>query len=162
MRNGSGLYYLLIFMVWIGCRSNDNLSNIPSIQWIGISKIIMDQGDLNQDSVLIQIAFEDGDGDLGYGSSDPRKDITVIDQRTGLVSDQFKIPDLPNSNGRSIKGDIQLRLYTTCCIFPNNIPPCTAPSQYPFDTIVYEVFLTDKAGNKSNRVISPPVILRCN
>ncbi|MEO6190813.1 MAG: hypothetical protein ABIO44_11085 [Saprospiraceae bacterium] len=151
-----------VLFIATSCTNNDNTSTNPSIQLIGLSKQSMLQGDLNQDSLLIQISFKDGDGDLGWGSSDSRKDIFVIDKRINLISDQFKIPDIPNSNGKPIEGELLVRLFTTCCLFPNNIPPCSAPPQYPFDTINYEIYIKDRAGNESNHIVTESVQLRCN
>ncbi|MEP7195666.1 MAG: hypothetical protein ABI851_04055 [Saprospiraceae bacterium] len=144
------------------CISSDTHSEIPLIKLAGLSKSTMIQGDLNQDSIWISIDFEDGDGDLGWGSSDARKDIFVIDRRTNIISDQFKMPDIPDSNGKLITGTFQIRNYTTCCIFPNNIPPCTSPPQFPLDTISYEIYVKDRAGHESNHVFTQEVVLKCN
>lgn len=57
----------------------------------------MKQGDLNQDSLWLSFSFEDGDGDLGFGSSSGNQDIFLIDKRTDQLQDAFKIPDLPDA-----------------------------------------------------------------
>lgn len=155
------LIFTLLVIIF-SCKDDNKISEIPSIQFIGINKNVMIQGDLNQDSVIITLEFEDGDGDLGYGSASTQKDIFVIDKRTGLLSDQFKIPDIPNSNDQAISGSLSIRLYNTCCLFSNNIPPCSNPVQFPTDSITYEVYIVDRAGHESNRIESSKVYLLCN
>ncbi|MFN8280670.1 MAG: hypothetical protein U0V49_10345 [Saprospiraceae bacterium] len=156
-------YLILLAYIVIGtsCQESDTSSPVPELGFIKMSRSSMDQGDLNQDSVLLSFSFKDGDGDLGQGSSSPVRDISVIDVRTGLISDQFKLPDIPDAKGKPITGDFTIRLFTTCCIFPLMIPPCTAPPQFPYDTIQYEVFIKDRAGHESNHVRTPELVLNC-
>jgi hypothetical protein len=156
------LFYLILVSIIFTCKEDNKISDIPSIKFIGMSKNLMIQGDLNQDSVLISLEFEDGDGDLSSGSESTKKDIFVIDKRTGLLSDQFKIPDIPDSNGEAVSGSLTVRLFNTCCLFLNNIPPCSTPVQYPKDSIIYEIYIVDRAGNESNRVLSSKLYLQCN
>lgn len=153
----------LIYLIFLipACTDKNNISVIPSIKLIGLSKDTIKQGDLNQDSLFISISFEDGDGDLGWGSASSEKDIFLIDKRTGLVSDQFKIPDIPDANGEAISGILDVRVYTTCCLFTNNIPPCSSPVEFPTNTIRYEIYVKDRSGNESNRLVTNVVTLMC-
>ncbi|HEX5625045.1 MAG TPA: hypothetical protein VFX48_03430 [Saprospiraceae bacterium] len=105
--------------------------------------------------------FEDGDGDLGYGSRDERKDITIFDSRTGNVHDQYKLPDLPSSGDETQKGRISVLVFTTCCLFPAPIPPCSTPAQHPLDSLEFQIQLIDRAGHKSNLINSGKVYLNC-
>ncbi|NOT38655.1 MAG: hypothetical protein HOP11_14880 [Saprospiraceae bacterium] len=156
------IFYAIFILIIISCGDKNQISNIPSLIFVGISRDSMIQGDLNQDSVIVKFSFEDGDGDLGWGSTSSEKDIFVVDKRTGLLLDQFKIPDIPDSNGEPISGSMEIRIYTTCCIFPNNIPPCTAPIQYPRNEIQFEIYAKDRSGNESNRIITNKILLICN
>ncbi len=149
----------VILLSYSCSKTSDDIK--PKISLLSFSKDTLKQGDLNQDSVFISFRFEDGDGDLGWGSSDLRRDIFVMDDRTNLIMDQFKIPDSPSSNGKPITGQLTIRVYTTCCIFPNQIPPCTTPPQYPFDSLTLDIYLKDRAGNESNHIKTPRIILRC-
>ncbi len=121
----------------------------------------MIQGDLNQDSIWITFQFEDGDGDLGFGSADPRQDIFVHDDRTGNLHGAFKIPDLPPIGSGAQKGKISILVYTTCCLFPMNIPPCSAPVQFPQDTLNFSIYLQDRAAHQSDTIQSGPILLLC-
>ncbi|MCC6816881.1 MAG: hypothetical protein IT267_10755 [Saprospiraceae bacterium] len=155
-----------IFCIWvllllIVCTDQSSSPEKPSIELVGTSKTQMKQGMNFEDSIFITLSFKDGDGDLGWGSNDNRTDIFVKDKRTGLITDEFKIPDIPNSNGQEISGNLLLRLYTTCCLFPNNIPPCSTPTQFQEDTIRYIFYIKDRKGNESNKVETGDIILYC-
>ena len=71
------------------------------------------------------------------------------------------VPELGASNG--IKGEISVVIDNSCCIFPNPLyDGCTEvfPS-YPYDQVVYSIYIVDRKGNKSNTVVLPPIYLRC-
>jgi hypothetical protein len=122
----------------------------------------MTQDNLNTDSVFLYFSFTDGDGDLGLESTDTSRNIFIIDKRTGNFQDKFKSPYIPEEGiGNGITGDIELLLFTTCCLFPENIPPCSSPAEYPLDTIIYEIYITDRSGNKSNIIETEPIVLMC-
>lgn len=144
------------------CSQEESADSIPKISLKQLSKTSMIQGDLNQDSLWLVINFEDGDGDLGFGSLDSKQDLFVTDLRTGNLHDAFKLPDLPPSNGDLQKGSISLLIYTSCCIFPNNIPPCSTPAQYPTDSLSLELYLIDRNLNKSNILNIQEIIINCN
>lgn len=153
------LIYLAIFLV--ACSTEEKADVIPSISLKQISKTSMIQGDLNQDSLWLIINFEDGDGDLGFGSLDSKQDLFLTDLRTGNLHDAYKLPDLPPSNGSLQKGTISLLVYTSCCLFPNNIPPCSAPPQIPQDSLRLELYLLDRNFNKSNVLLIEEIMLNC-
>lgn len=146
----------------LACQSTDDYSIIPSIKYIGVTKSALIQGDLNQDSLWLTFSFQDGDGDLAYSANSIEKDIFLYDKRLGLLLDSYKIPELANTNGNSLEGSMQILIYTTCCLFKDNIPPCSAPPQYPTDTLLFEIYIKDRAGHESNRISSQPIILYCN
>ena len=156
------LFWLtLILSGWIACKDEVQTSDIPTIKYLSTNKIIMRQGDLNQDSIWLNFSFSDGDGDLGFGSSSGNQDIFLIDTRTNQLQDAFKIPDLPEAGGKPISGNASILIFTTCCLFPNNIPPCSNPTQFPVDSIRYELYIKDRAGHESNHEFSDWIVLMC-
>ncbi len=155
------LLIMLISIIYLQCAKNDSVSIIPKIEFIDKTKNSLRQGDINQDSLWLRFRFEDGDGDLSFGSMDPRKDIVVKDSRTGFIQDEYKIPDLPPSGNETQKGIISILIFTSCCLFPDNIPPCSDPPQYPVDSLQYLIFIKDKAGHESNVIQSGYVRLLC-
>jgi hypothetical protein len=161
-----GMYHILVAilsMCAMACVTPPDYPDEPEITFEGWSTDTMDQGNLNNDSVFIFLSFTDGDGDIGYPADSPEKDIFVVDGRTGSIQDELKMPEVPeDGTGNGINGDITLRLFNTCCIFPRNIPPCSRGTGIPLDSLFYEIYIVDRAGNESNRIITPTMYLRCN
>ena len=155
------IWILLVFFL-ISCTDNAEETQAPILNFSSISKTNMRQGAINEDSLWVEFTLEDNDGDIGFGNTSKNRDITVKDLRTNLISDEFKLPDLPSTTGKKINATVSVLILTTCCLFPENIPPCSSPPNYPTDTIVYEIQVKDKAGHWSNAIQTPPIILICN
>ena len=150
----------LVFATLIfSCNSNDTISIIPRINFVSLSKTKMLQGSFNQDSIYVELEFEDGDGDLSFSNSSSDRDLVIIDRRTQLIQDSYKLPELPNSNGKPIQGTMRILLYTSCCLLENT-PPCVPVNG--MDSISYEIYLKDRSDHVSNRIITPKIGLLCN
>ena len=112
-----------------------------------------------QDSTLLVMSFTDGDGDIGNEDS---VSIFLIDNRDNFELPGFKIPFIGEQGvGKGISGEISIVLPTTCCTFPNGVPPCQPSEEFPLDTLTYDLFIIDRAGNESNRITTEPIFLRC-
>ena len=153
-------FYLFIFIAFIiSCTRPPDYDIVPKITYRGITKTALRQGADNSDTLRIQFDFEDGDGDIG---SQQTNNIYVIDKRTGQVSDKFTIPEIPPegaSNG--VSGTISILKFNECCIFPDGVPPCIVYTPQPTDTVVFEIYMMDQAGNESNRIQTDPIVLLC-
>lgn len=154
-------YYIILAWLVCSCVTDPNFPDEPQIEYIGISKNQMKQSSLNNvDSIFLQFSFTDGDGDIGS------EDFNVFlrDQRTGSIYDPFIIPEIPVlGSSKGVSGDVTLRVYTTCCIFPDpNIQVCESPEQYPTDTLVLDIQLFDRAMNGSNIITTEPIIILCD
>ena len=153
-----------ITIVWLGsmfwgCIAAPNYPNTPEITFKSLSKNTMKQGVFNNDSLLLSFTFTDGDGDLGQEDS---SSIFLTDLRSGFGQPTFKFPYVPeNGSGNGITGEVNLALYTTCCYFPDGTPPCQTSPNYPNDTLQYEIYIVDRAGNKSNVIKTSEIILIC-
>lgn len=122
----------------------------------------MDQGLFQEDSLFVIFSFEDGDGDIGRTSQAQANNVFFIDRRTGTLDNSYGIPAIPEEGAANgVKGEVEILLYTTCCIFPDGADPCTANPAYPVDTIAYDIYITDRAGHRSNTITTPPIMLRC-
>lgn len=156
------LVYIFCLASINSCINAPDYPDEPIIEYVSMSKSTLTQSNLNIDSLFLTFSFTDGDGDLGHEASDTSRNIYIKDLRTGRFQDRFKSPYIPEEGiGNGITGDIQLLLFTTCCLFPDNIPPCSAPPQYPLDTVIYEISIRDRAGNFSNKITTEPIILSC-
>lgn len=158
----ANLYLILIIFITslIGCIKPPDYPIEPEIQFLRFTKNTMNQGFLNEDSLLVTISFTDGDGDLGDHDS---LNIFLTDTRTNFLQDRYRIPFIPeqgSSNG--ISGEISFILFNTCCIYQSSIPPCTPSERQPRDTLSYRIYIKDRAGNQSNEIETDPIFLRCN
>lgn len=158
-------YYFLALIVsgLLACTNSPDFPISPVLEYVGASKTSMVQNSLNTDSIFIQINFTDGDGDIGDDADDLKQNLFLRDNRTGQFYDQFRIPEIPQQGAANgISGEVTIRLFTTCCLFPDGIPPCQAPPQYPTNELTIDIWLVDRAGNMSNIVTTDPIILLCD
>ncbi len=161
MRIIPSLLLLLITFLIFSCIKAPEYPIEPEITLQGISTDTMRQGNLNNDSIIIFIGLTDGDGDIG--SDDGEFDVIVTDLRDNFVSNRFRLPkvdEIAANNG--ISGNLQITVYTTCCVFPNGQTPCTTSEEFPTDEIQYQIQIFDQAGNPSNKIMTPPVTLLCD
>lgn len=158
-------YYILALLISCiiqACSNNPGFDNAPQIDFISFSKDTLVQGSLFTDSIFLTIAFRDGDGDLGTDVTGTSQNIFIKDSRTNEIFDRFKIPSLPISGGQTgIEGEITMKIYTTCCIFPDGTPPCLAPKEFPTDELSLEIVMQDDSGKMSNTVQTTLITLLC-
>ena len=157
-----GLLLLIMSAGW-NCLDSPNFPDEPRIEFIDNSKDTLDQGVFQQDSLVVRFRFEDGDGDIGRNEQDPENNIFFIDERTGTQDNTFGIPTIPEEGaGNGVEGEIRILLFSTCCIYSDGSDPCIINEQVPYDTVQYRIYITDRAGHKSNEILTSPIILRCN
>jgi hypothetical protein len=154
----------LIFFAFIllsGCINAPNFSDTPEIKFIGFSKSILAQGDINNDSTSIFLEFTDGDGDIGTPGNGNTLNLFVIDNRNGAIYDNIKLPQIPQEGANNgVKGTITVKLFNGCCLFDDK-PNCTViPSESNEFTL--DVYLIDNAGNQSNTITTTPLTFVCS
>ena len=139
----------------------------PVIQYIGLSKNLMQQGTGYQDSLFVIFSFTDGDGDLGYPESDPTPSVYIRDSRDSFPKPPIQLPYVePQGAGNGISGEITVKLPTTCCIYtyPGGGQPVACedvPNFVQFDTFYYFIKIRDRAGHESNEIKTEAIRLRC-
>jgi hypothetical protein len=156
---------LLSFLVLTGwnCLDTPDFPDEPYIEFVSLTKDTLQQGVFQEDSLFVTFHFEDGDGDLGRTDQEPENNIFFIDERTGTLDNTFAIPTIPEDGaGNGVEGEVKILLFSTCCIYPDGSDPCVPNDQYPLDTVQYRIYIKDRAGNKSNEILTSPIILRCN
>ncbi len=158
------LYTFLIAISISACNQSSDFSDVPELTFISMTKDSLNQG-INSDTLFVTLGFTDGDGDISISKNNPDKlNLEVIDLRTGNVSDNFLIPEIPVSGAANgVSGEMTIKMLNTCCIFPemDSIPPCSVTPLYPDNQLVWQYTLTDDAGNVSNSVITKPISLKC-
>lgn len=156
-------YIFIILGFLVSCNDKPDYPDTPEIEFIKFSKSSMNQGAILQDSVIIELSFTDGDGDLGVESKDTTSNLFITDNRTGFLYTPFKLPIIPTAGANNgVSGTLRLKIYTTCCIFPDLIPPCTTPPAFPDNEINFDIYMVDRAGNESNTITTSNLSLICN
>jgi len=134
---------------------------VPTIEYKGINKNIIDQGRVRDDSLWIQISFTDGDGDIGDAQN--KANIFLIDDRDNKMV-TYSMPLIPQkgvTNG--VSGTITIlhtTLFNVCCYYAN-ADPCSVPNTPITDTVTYSLYIEDRAGHMSNTVKLQPIIINC-
>jgi len=152
----------LLFTILISCTKPPDYPIEPVIEFANLSRTSMNQGTGLEDSLIVTFSYTDGDGDLGSNSDS--LEVFCTDLRLPIIPITYKLPFVPpQGTGNGISGEISIQIPTSCCIFPNNTPPpCNILPSYPRDTLVYEIFIKDRAGNESNKIITTDITLNCN
>jgi hypothetical protein len=159
---------IIALTIAVGCVKPPNFPDEPVIEYVqgSMAKDTMLRGnpDSQRDTNFFTLSFTDGDGDLGE-KTNSSKSLIIVDNRKG-VSDSLRIPEvLEQGATNGIKGELYVRMFTTCCIYPDSLFStdfCKDEfDEYPYDVVNYSVYIFDKSGNKSNTVELPPVYIRC-
>ncbi|MFZ4634369.1 MAG: hypothetical protein ACOYNO_09220 [Saprospiraceae bacterium] len=149
-------------LMWATCVKPPDYPKEPVIEFKSLSKNLLLQSSLGEDSVVISFTFTDGDGDLGF--KDDSESIFIVDGRDNFMKPSYRIPYIEQQGaGNGISGEIFIVLPSTCCIYNNGIPPCESGSIAPqtFDTVFYKISIQDRAGHRSNEIQTAPITLRC-
>jgi len=160
------LLMLGLFLTF-SCVKPPNYPDEPRIDFIGLNKNTIAQGNGNaaRDTLEIIFYFEDGDGNIGTPNTDTTNfDVFLFDSRDSS-STKFRLPVLPDQGiGNGVSGEATLRiptLFNICCTFPNGATPCQPSTQFPTDTFSYAIRLRDRAGNMSNSVQTEMITVLC-
>ena len=160
------LFALCIGLIFQACVTAPDFPDEPVLTFAGVSRTMMDQGALNQDSIVVFFTFTDGDGDLGIPPEERTGqsfDLLVVDTRTNNIQDKFFLPYVPPKGATNgISGNGRVVLFSTCCIYDDGTPPCSIPPEFTTQDIEYEIYVIDRSGNESNRISTGPITLVCN
>jgi hypothetical protein len=148
------LGFVLIVMAILvnGCIKFKTFPPTPVITFKSMSVTEVKQG---QTPIKIIFNFTDGDGDIGLTQQDTSKDILILDLRRGNpvfspIQYDYRMPYVtPEGNNKSISGELAIDIPNTFCR-----PGLTV------DTLRYSIQIKDRAGNKSNILETPTVIVR--
>lgn len=156
---------LSFVLLWTACSKAPEYPLEPQIQFKSMTKYTMLQslGNIFRDSLALTIAFTDGDGDIGSPLDKRPPDAFVIDVTTGDTAEFFTMPYVaPKGAAKGINGEMKFVINTSCCDVPDAIKCIEKSVLYPSDTLNYKIVIVDRAKNKSNELILPPIILICN
>ena len=154
-----GLFSLII-LGFASCEKKENYSIIPAITY----KSLVENSD---GSATLQVSFTDGDGDIGYNTTNPPVDFFVeILQRDSVGQYQPIIDQLLND---PVMGDTAYVPYNVPYITPSGsdkelsgqIQVVMTSGSWYFAANTYmefKVWLVDRAGHISNKILTPPII----
>ena len=156
-----------LLLLALSCTRPPDYPIEPVIEFVSLSKNTFSQRLEGVDEIILTLSFTDGDGDIGNSERTPdNEDIIIIDTRDGgpeAPNHLVQIPPAGSNNG--VSGEIYITLLGTCCTYPPSVPdlPCmpatTAVNQ---DTLIYEIYIKDRAGNESNILTLEPIYITCD
>ena len=162
------LSLFFLFTIIFACTKPPEYSNTPEINFVSFSKTTMTQGlGTDDDFTYLTISFTDGDGDIGTNSmSTVFFDDTRIEGPDYLEYGAPMIPEQGTGNG--ISGEMTIKVPTTCCIHTDPNLANETCKDLDFEntgvltnTLIYDVYIIDRAGNKSNVITLEPLTLLC-
>ncbi len=142
---------LITILLFASCEKN-SVSNIPQISLIAF---VPDSMRANIDTAAIEFGIIDGDADIG---NDTASGIFLKDSRFESLG--FLYTPFPYINISS--EDPKKGLNGVCLFFPVPVPVPRPDSLHKTtgDTLVYEFYVTDRAGHQSNHIVTHPLIIR--
>lgn len=146
----SSLTLLISFTT--SCEKENAKSKNPTIALTGISVDSVASGS-SSDAVLVSFNFADGDGDLGNKASSGNFDIYTIDSRDSEKVNYFfpqKMPDVIDPT-QGVEGSCFLNLEAAFILL--------RPTRPLRDTVRYTIYIKDRAGNESNRIVTPDIYI---
>ena len=141
MRNTCYIFLMLVLRVVVGCKdpAEKIFSPVPEIELISVNPT---QVVSFRDSIVFEVEYTDGDGDLGSMTED---NFFIEDDRI-QVTHGFRVQEIvPNGERVPITGSLRITL-------PNTLITDGSSSQQ----VTFTLYMIDQAGNESNRVSTPP------
>ena len=138
---------LPLFLLLFGCDTDPVFPVEPSIVFTSITPTAATE--FTADEISLQFHYQDGDGDLGY-LTDQQANLFITDTRQAFIGNPGRVTAFAfeslSSNARnpSIQGDFTVTL-------------TTPPYESSEEPLVYEVYIVDRAGHESNRILSTPI-----
>lgn len=136
---------LAVLVGLLGCEeSGIELSDTPQISLEAISHDTLVQ---YEEVLILTISYTDGDGDLGYPDPD-RYSLFIRDVRLSDFDSFFVGPLAPMDSSVPIEGVIDVE-FPSLFLFGNGAS----------ETTRFECRMVDRAGNESNLITTPSVVI---
>lgn len=136
----------------MACVKPPPVSTVPEITYKSLSTNFVTQC---VDSLKVVFEFKDGDGDLGYPKSDSTTDVFLKDSRTNMTLD-YSFPDItPTARNKAVQGEVTITV-APCVLLCRGIPIGRIS-----DTLYFDIYIKDRAGNKSNTIKTSDIIIDC-
>lgn len=183
MKNWKPLYFLLsisiLLLVFQSCSQDSNVPPIPSLEYVGFSKIKANNG---KDSIVtINMTFEDGDGDIGLTDVDSFPPFRFGSPNFNNLYVEFIVVDSTGAESKITSPFIQDPITGDTVNFNqriSNLTPegvnkyikgridvltpfiTTLDYSAPLPTLVYyRITLEDRSLNRSETIVTPKITL---
>ncbi len=144
------LSFILLLTMVAACR-REGQSNTPVIKLIASTPELK----VNKDTMYIQFTVEDADADA---ATDSLSYIYIKDTRfdsLGFIPNPF-----PNIDASLVNPDRGIKATVLFSPLPAPVPRLDTIHLTFGDTVIYEMYVRDKAGHESNHLTLPQVILK--
>ncbi len=149
MKRRAWVIGVVLILLGLGCRRDKVVFAIePQIELVSFEPLIVQEFG----TLVLTLRYKDGDGDLG-GNPDNQPDLFLIDMRDstlfpsgydGII--RYNMPRFyEGSLPQSIQGMIEVSIPGMVRLNPN-------ASQ---EVVQFRVYIVDRAGHKSNEVVTP-------
>lgn len=158
------ILFFLTYLTWTACINAPDFDDTPTLTYVGMSKTAMVQNELGRDSIILQLQYTDGDGNVGVEDGAFDKNVIVRDSRFNEIYAQFSTPIIPQQGANNgIDVDLSLLILNDCCLYPpeDSIPACSQTSRYPTNEFFFSITIEDQDGNISNEVQTDLITLQC-
>jgi hypothetical protein len=139
------LFSALVILSLISCKKEEEFDPVPSITFNSVNTNTIQEF---SGPLIFAIGYKDGDGDLGE-NADGVHNLFVTDLRNGLVY-PYRIQSLSPVSGSPvhIQGVLEV-----------NFSPVALTDSVATQAAVFEIYVVDRAGRKSNTVTSTSVTI---
>jgi len=139
---------LTLTVLLISCEREANLLPLPIEPTISIASVSTDTIVQFQENLIIELKYEDGDGDLGNEDTDINS-LFIKDARLPEPDAYYVAPLAPKGDNISISGKLKVTL-SSPFILGNGEQ----------ETTYFEMWMVDRKGHKSNVVITNPILIK--
>lgn len=144
----SKIIVILALSMGLGACTKKKFSDIPKLTFNNFSTNNVKAG--SNEKLYIYIGIQDGDGDIGFGTNNlffkDLRDSSTTNFQIPVISEQYNPKD-------GIEGILGVEYNASFLLLrPDSL-------HKENDTIVWEIYIKDKKGNKSNTVTTTPLYL---
>lgn len=155
---------LWVMIALLGTMSCYKTPTFPKEPRIEFNSFTVSQPYTITDTGNLRIQFTDGDGDLGMlnnADSSTLSKIYITNIKYNLAAIPRNIPIIPKKGTTdAISGTIDIKLAGAGGVGLLDESACLLIQQ-PIDTLTFSIYIQDRAGNKSNVIITPPLLVKC-
>lgn len=137
------LFSILLLLTFTSCRKN-KYTTIPQLRFKSVNTTNLHRGE----TLRMILSFTDAEGDLTDSLFVQKIVKACPGGINGSFKQPYKIPDFPTTKNQ--QGDIAV-IYS----YNDLNPKCSLRN----DTAIFKFVLRDKALNKSDTLVSPPIVI---